>query len=108
MTLESPCGLIDDLIQAINTHDEESLAACFASDAIVRDGGLEYRGTAAIRRWIQDTFEKYALRMELTEVSGAEHAWTFEARVFGTFEGSPVRLEHQLEIRGGRVVQLEI
>lgn len=108
MTLENSCTLIDDLIGAINAQDEESLAGCFTPDATVRDGGLEYRGAAAIRRWIQDTFEKYALRMELVEVTGAADAWTFEARVFGTFEGSPVRLGHRLVICDGRIGLLEI
>jgi hypothetical protein len=53
MTATSDCPVIDALVEAMNAHDEEMLAACFSREAIVHDGGLEYRGPAAIRRWMQ-------------------------------------------------------
>lgn len=108
MTATSACPVIDALVEAMNAHDEEMLAACFSREAVVHDGGLEYRGPAAIRRWMQEAFEKYALHLEITDVSGQNRNWTFEARVSGSFEGSPVHLEHTVTIENGKITNLEI
>lgn len=108
MTAASPCPVIDALVEAMNAHDEERAAACFSSGATVRDGGLEYHGLPAIRRWMRDAFEKYDLHLEITDVAGHGQNWTFVARVSGSFEGSPVQLEHSVAIENGRMVNLEI
>lgn len=108
MTATSPCPVIDRLVEALNAHDEDTAAAYFTPQAVVRDGGLEYRGPAAIRHWMQEAFEKYALHLDVTNVSGESPNWTFEARVSGTFEGSPVQLEHRVTTENGKVSRLEI
>lgn len=108
MTATSPCPVIDRLVEALNAHDEDAAAAYFTPKAVVRDGGLEYRGSAAIRHWMQEAFEKYALHLEVTEISGPGPEWTFEARVSGTFEGSPVLLEHRVALSADKITNLEI
>jgi hypothetical protein len=104
----TPCEVICGLVKAMNAHDEENLSACFASEAIVKDGGLEYRGTPAIRKWMQDAFDRYSLHLDVTDVSGAGKNWFFHAQVSGNFEGSPVQLEHCLTIEDGKIANLEI
>jgi hypothetical protein len=108
MTATSPCAVIDTFVEAMNAHDEETLAACFSRQAVVHDGGLEYRSPAAIRRWMQEAFEKYALHLEVTDVSGQGQTWLFEALVSGSFEGSPVQLEHIITIENGKIAKLDI
>lgn len=104
----TPSKLIDGLVEAINAHDEEHLAACFSHQATVRDGGLEYRGLSAIRRWIREAFDRYALHVNVIAVSGQGKTWFFHARVSGNFEGSPVQLEHSVTIEDGKIANLEI
>lgn len=106
--MTTPYDLISGLAQTMNTRDEENLAACFTPDAVVRDGGLEYRGANAIRRWIQSSFERYALNLEILRVSGQGRAWLLDARVSGSFEGSPVRLEHSVLIENDKIAVLDI
>ncbi len=100
--------LISGLAQSLNARDEETLAAIFAEHAIVRDGGLEYRGAIGVRRWIHQTIEKYALNLQVLKVSGQDREWLFDAMVSGTFEGSPVQLEHSLVIEDGKIANLDI
>jgi hypothetical protein len=104
----NPCEVICGLVKAMNAHDEENLTACFSNQAIVRDGGLEYRGVPAIRRWMQEAFDRYSLHLDVTDVSGQGKNWFFQARVSGNFEGSPVQLEHSLTIEDGKIANLEI
>lgn len=106
--MTTPYDLISGLARTINDRDEENLVACFARNAVVRDGGLEYRGFPAIRRWIQTSFERYSLNLEILRIVGDGRAWLFDARVSGTFEGSPVRLEHSVVIENGKIATLEI
>jgi hypothetical protein len=104
----TPSEIINGLVEAINTHDEDHLVACFSHQATIRDGGLEYRGLSAIRRWIREAFDRYALHLKVTGVSGQGQTWFFHARVSGNFEGSPVQLEHSLTIKNGKIANLEI
>lgn len=106
--MTTPYDLISCLALGLNTRDEENLAAIFAEHAVVRDGGLEYHGTAAIRHWIQTTIERYALNLKILKVSGQGREWLFDALVSGSFEGSPVRLEHSLVIEDGKIANLDI
>ncbi len=104
--MRNPYDLINGLVVAVNARDEEMLASCFAEQAVVQDGGLEYHGALGVRRWIQDAFDKYGLKLKVLEVSGEGDKWLFDAVVSGTFEGSPVQLEHSVVIRDGKIANL--
>ena len=106
-TLE-PNELINGLVNAVNAHDGATLASCFDQEAIVRDGGLEYRGPTGVQCWIHNSIEKYDLSLEVIDVSGDGEEWRFDASVSGTFEGSPVQIEHSLTIRDGKIAGLLI
>jgi SnoaL-like domain len=106
--MTTPHDLISGFAHDLNARNEENLAAIFTDTATVHDGGLEYRGPAAIRYWIQTTIERYALKLKILDVSGQDDRWLFDAMVSGSFEGSPVRLEHHLTIENGKIAHLDI
>lgn len=104
----NPQDLITALVRAINSGDNEALIALFSRQSSVRDGGLWYTGPTAIKHWIRDCIERYSLSLEILTVSGEDRSWLFEALVSGTFEGSPVRVEHRVTILGEKIANLDI
>ena len=46
-------------VQLENAGDPETLSACFAPNATVRDEGRTYEGLAAIKAWKAETKRKY-------------------------------------------------
>jgi len=100
--------LIEGLARNFNTRDEDRLAEIFTDSAVVQDGGREYRGASGIRHWIRSTITRYAVNLRILTVSGQGQSWLFDAEVSGTFEGSPIRLEHSLVIEGGKIARLDI
>lgn len=106
--MTTPQDLIAGFVRSLNARDEETLSAQFLEHATIRDGGLEYRGATAIRHWIQTTIERYAVKLKIVAISGTGNEWLFDAVVSGTFEGSPVRLEHSLTIKDGKIANLDI
>lgn len=103
-----PADLITRLIHSVNTRDEPGFAALFTADAVVHDGGLHYTGPNAATRWLRESHDRYALRIYPLDISGQHSQWILAALVTGTFEGSPVRLDHHLTIRNHQICRLEI
>jgi hypothetical protein len=103
-----PADLITRLIHSVNTCDEPSFAALFTADAVIHDGGLRYTGPDAAIRWLRESHDRYALRLHPLDISGHHPHWTLDSLVTGTFEGSPVRLDHYLTITHDRISRLEV
>jgi hypothetical protein len=99
---------VERLVEAVNACDESSFAAFFAPRAIIRDGGLSYQGPEAPSRWLRESHDRYALRIQLIEAGCSDGFWTFDAIASGAFEGSPVRLEYRLNVEAGLIVRMEI
>lgn len=100
--------VISDYWAAANANLADEAAACFSSDAVVRDEGEVHKGSEAIRLWIANSTDKYhpvvsALRYE--ERAG-QHL--VAARVSGTFPGSPVELDFLFELQDGKISLLEV
>lgn len=95
-------------IESMNAQDNEAFIAHFAPDAIVQDEGHEYRGTAAIKAWIEDAQKKYQPTLEVTGVTENGGETVITGLVSGTFDGSPLELHHHLTITDGRIVALTI
>lgn len=108
MSKATPADLISALAHSMNERDEETLLALFAADAVVRDGGLDYEGHAAIRCWIHNCFEKYDLALKVLSISNHDEIWILDAIVSGSFEGSPVRLDHFATLGDGKLKRLDI
>jgi hypothetical protein len=56
MSVELP-RTVQNYIDASNAHDVQSILACFADDATVRDENTTHRGKIDIERWLVATIE---------------------------------------------------
>ena len=61
---------IETYRQAINTGDAEALLSSFATDAVVKDIGREFRGLAAIKEWANR--EIFAVNVSLDVMEAVE------------------------------------
>jgi len=95
-------------IESLNSADSGAFVACFAPDAVVRDEGHEYRGSAAIKAWIEQAHQKYQPKTEVLSVVEGEGGVVITGRVSGAFPGSPVILRHHLTVADGRIARLAI
>ena len=55
-------------VRAVNAFDEDAIVATFAQDAFVNDARREFRGAAAIRRWVAKEMVGDRVTLEVTEV----------------------------------------
>ena len=78
---------------ATNAHDVDAMLAHFAATAVVKDEGRVMRGPAAIRKWMEQTIEKYRFTV---------------AALSGTFPGSPIDLRYDISLAGGKISRLDI
>ena len=95
-------------ISAGNSSDSEALAACFASDAVVRDEGHTFNGLDAIKAWHAEATRKYHHTVEPLDVVERDGKTILVANVSGDFPNSPVNLEHVFELVDGKIKSLEI
>jgi hypothetical protein len=107
MTIKLP-SVIDAFLQAKNAYDSTAFVACFSDQAVVHDEGKEMHGTAAIKKWIEDSNAKYqdiVIAMDLVE---RDNETVLTAQVSGNFEGSPVLLDFHFTVSEGKISQLSI
>jgi hypothetical protein len=94
----------------MNAQEYDAFAELFAPDAVVQDEGHEHHGPAAIRAWIEEAHRKYQPMFEPNsykeEDGGA--VCVISGIVSGNFEGSPLELNHRLEIADGKIAGLRI
>ena len=95
-------------VESMNAFDSDSFIANFAEHAVVRDEGHEYRGTGAIKEWIEDAWKKYRPQFEVADVKIEGAETIISGMVSGTFDGSPLEIHHHLTIENDRIVALKI
>ena len=95
-------------VAAMNAHDSAAFALCFTPDAVVEDESHTYRGTEAIKGWIETAFEKFRPQLEVVNIASHEASAVFVGQVSGTFDGSPVLLRHHVVLDDGRIAALSI
>lgn len=100
--------LIATFVQAKNAHNSNAVIACFADNAIVHDEGQEICGTAAIKKWIDASIEKYQDTLDATNLVVQEKETVLTAQVSGTFDGSPIPLDFHFTINDGKITMLSI
>jgi hypothetical protein len=94
---------------AAKTHNEiDAMLAPFAESAAVKDEGEERRGLAAIRKWIEDTINKYHYTTEVLGVAESGAQTTVACRLTGDFPGSPVEVRYVFDLHAGKITRLEI
>ena len=94
--------------EAANRFDADAAAACFATDATVRDEGQTHVGTSSIRNWVAHTTEKYQPQTSVIGAREEGDKTAVTARVTGQFPGSPAELGFAFVLRGGRIAELTI
>jgi SnoaL-like protein len=100
--------LLADYFMAANAHDVAAMSAGFTADSIVKDEGREYHGHAAIRKWMNETNEKYDYRVEPIESSQMGRKTLVLVSISGAFPGSPITLQYEFTLQGQKIACLEI
>ena len=95
-------------IAAENRGDTETLAQCFAEDAVVRDEGKTNEGLAAIKQWKAETKRKYQHTVEPLALVQKDGRIIVTNRLTGNFPGSPIELEFVFTLDGNKITSLEI
>lgn len=91
-----------------NAGDTDTLSACFAPNAMVRDEGRTYEGLAAITAWKKETKRKYHHTVTPLEVASQQGKTVLKARLTGDFPGSPVTVHFDFVLEAGKILSLEI
>jgi hypothetical protein len=107
MSLQLPVP-IERYVQIANSDTPEAVPECFAPDAIVRDEGQTYEGVVAIKDWMAATKKKYG--HTVTPLELAEHGGqsVLKARLVGSFPGSPITVNFNFVLAGGKIHSLAI
>jgi hypothetical protein len=107
MSMQLPVP-IERYIQIANSGTPEAVPECFAADAIVRDEGQTYEGVAAIRNWMTATKKKYGHTVTPLELAERGGQSVLKARLAGSFPGSPITVNFNFVLAGGKIRALAI
>jgi hypothetical protein len=107
MSIQLPIP-VEQYVQIANSGALEAVPECFAPDAIVHDEGQTYEGVAAIKNWMAATKKKYG--HTVTPLELAEHGGqsVLKARLAGSFPGSPITVNFNFVLAGGKIRSLAI
>jgi ketosteroid isomerase-like protein len=100
--------VIAALVQAQNSLDHNAYADCFSEAAIVHDEGKTHTGKAEITEWIKEANKKYQTQLEPLDFNQTGDEAVLEARVSGTFDGSPAVLKYHLALADGLIKSLKV
>ncbi|MDX3774649.1 nuclear transport factor 2 family protein [Chromatiaceae bacterium AAb-1] len=93
---------------ATDSSSGTAVAGCFTPDAVVKDEGHTYKGTAAIAKWKDDASKKYQYTTEPFALEERDGQVIVTGHVAGNFPGSPVDLRYTFVLDGDRISALEI
>jgi hypothetical protein len=115
MITDAPLADCSDAVRAYlalaDGTDRAAAIVGFASDAHVTDDGHDYRGTVAIRAWLDRPAGDYSFTATPVAAAAEERsgATVVTCRVEGTFPGSPVDLDYRFRLdEEQRISRLEI
>lgn len=106
MKIDSP--MINTYVESMNAQDAKRFAGLFTADAEVQDEGHTHRGLAEIEAWIGEAWRKYQPHLAPRSVSGEAPNLVLSAEVSGNFDGSPVVLQHHIQVEGDKIAKLHI
>ena len=95
-------------LEAANRFDATAAANSFTADASVHDENHDYVGRSAIRAWIAETSRKYRPAFTVLRAAVNGDDVTLSVAVSGQFPGSPVTLNYELRLCGGKISTLTI
>ena len=97
---------IQNYIDASNAHDVESILACFADEATVRDENTTHRGKIDIERWATETIEKYKFQFKPLTTKERDNETVVSVEISGTFPGSPISLDYRFNLTSDKIASL--
>src|SRR6187402_959797 len=92
--------------EASNRFDAESAAACFTPEATVHDEGKTHVGTEQIRNWVSHASKEYQPRASVVGAQQNGDKLAVTVNVSGQFPGSPIELDFEFSLRGGKIAEL--
>lgn len=103
-------GALADYVDAVNTFDTDKVVATFTADAVVNDARREFRGTDAIRRFVEKEIVGERVTMAVTEVLDHHGDTIFRAVYDGDFDKTklpdPLILTNYCGVRDGKIASM--
>ena len=104
-------GVIAEHVAAVNAGDLDAIVATFAEDAYLNDARREFRGSDAIRRFIEKEIVGDNITMDVREVVEHHGDTIVRAAYEGDFDRTnlpdgDVILTNYLSVRDGKIVSL--
>jgi hypothetical protein len=97
-------------VRATNDHDAAAFIACFSENAVVNDGGREFRGIAAIKDWSDHEIMDAQVTLDVLDVAPSDGEVTITTKVDGNFDRTglpdPVIISHQITVAGDKIIEL--
>lgn len=93
---------------AADKADSAAVSRCFTENAVVKDEGHVYTGTAEIARWKEEASTKYEYTCQPIACEESDGRTVVTCTVTGNFPGSPVDLRFFFELAGEKISSLEI
>jgi hypothetical protein len=98
---------IETYVRSINAHDAAGLLASFASDALVKDVGREFRGSGAIKEWADREIFAVNVTLEVMEVAERDGKKVVTVKIDGTFDRTglpdPLLMEHCFTVADDKI-----
>ena len=112
-TTDTLTGVIAEHVAAVNAGDLDAIVATFAEDAYINDARREFRGSNAIRRFIEKEIVGDNITMDVREVVEHYGDTIVRAAYEGDFDRTnlpdcDVILTNYLSVRDGKIVSLKV
>jgi len=101
-------NVINNFIAAQNNFDSEAYTECFTTDAIVHDEGKTHTGKHEIKEWNEKSIAAYKAQIKTIDFTSDGKTALLIAEISGTFDGSPITLKFQFEIKDDKIAALTI
>ena len=111
ITTDTLTGVVAEHVAAVNAGDLDAIVATFADDAYINDARREFRGSDAIRRFIEKEIVGDNIAMDVREVIEHHGDTIVRAAYEGDFDRTnlpdgDVVLTNYLSVRDGKIVSL--
>jgi hypothetical protein len=110
MNAISTTGPVAGFIDAVNAFDTDAVVAKFAEDAYITDASREFRGTDAIRGFVEKEIVGERVTMEVVEAFDHHGDTIVRAAYDGDFDKAnlpdPLILTNYFSVRDGKIVSL--
>jgi hypothetical protein len=104
------CSLADAYVRAVNDGNANAYGALFHENALVDDGGREFRGRDAIRTWSASDIFAVNVRFEVVDSTERDGDAVLTTIVEGDFDRTglpdPVVIVHRITAENEKVARL--